>query len=482
MPPGPRASRRSAVETGRGSAIDVGAVQASDLGSLDGRLRGEAVAPDHPEYDSARRVWNGIFDKRPAVVVRCVHADDVAAAIAFGREHDLVIAVRGGGHSLGGFSTCDDGLVIDLSGMRGVGVDPERKIARVLGGSLLSQLDEAAQEHGLVCPVGVVGHTGVGGLTLGGGMGRLQRHWGFSIDNMMALDVVTAAGERIHVSEDEHGDLFWGMRGAGPNFGVVTEFTFRLHEMATTITQGYLAFPDHRAHELAARLREYAPVAPDELMLSFAIGLEPDVPSTPTELAGRPAVYTALTHSGDLDDAEAAIRPLRDLGPVVDTVERRRYLDVQTSGDAEMAWGKRFYMKGGFLGPLSDEFVDAGVVSIASAPSAGCGITLWRQGGAIDRVPVDAMAFAGRDAEWWLGVEAEWDDATDDEAHVGWGRATMAALEPFTLAGHYVNDMIETGNDVVRSIYGPEKYERLVGLKHTYDPDNVFRMNQNIVP
>jgi FAD/FMN-containing dehydrogenase len=350
-------------------------------------------------------------------------------------------------------------LVIDLSTMRGVEVDPEQRIARVKGGSLLSQLDEAAQEHGLVCPVGVVGHTGVGGLTLGGGMGRLQRHWGFSIDNMLALDVVTADGERIRVSEDEHADLFWGMRGAGPNFGVVTDFTFRLHEMGTRITQGYLAFPEHRAYEVAARMREYAPVAPDELMLTFAIGLEPVNPALPSELEGRPVVYTALTHSGDLDDA-----------------------DVQTSADQDMAWGKRFYMKGGFLGPLSDDFVDAGIVSIAGAPSEGCGITLWCHGGAIDRVPVDAMAFTGRDADWWLGVEAEWNDATDDDAHVAWGRTTMEALQPFTTAGHYVNDMIETSDDIVRAIYGPAKYERLVGLKRTYDPDNVFRLNQNIRP
>src|SRR5262245_49747708 len=423
-----------------------------------------------------------MVDKRPALVVRCVHADDVAAAIAFARERELVIAVRGGGHSLGGFSTCDDGLVIDLSGMRGVGVDPEQQTARVLGGSLLSQLDEAAQEHGLVCPVGVVGHTGVGGLTLGGGMGRLQRHWVFSIDNMLALDVVTADGDRIRVSDDEHGDLFWGMRGAGPNFGVVTEFTFRLHRMGTTITQGFLAFPEHRAHQVAARMREYAPVAPDELMLTYAIGLEPANPTPPSEPEGRPVVYTAMTHSGDPDAADEAIRPLRDLGPVVDTIERRRYLDVQTSTDDDMAWGKRFYMKGGFLGGLPDDFVDAGLLSIAGAPSAGCGITLWRHGGAIDRVPVDAMAFAGRDADWWLGVEAEWDHPVADDDHLAWGRNTMDAFTPFTTAGHYVNDMIETGEDVVRSIYGPEKYERLVGLKRIYDPDNVFRMNQNIRP
>jgi FAD/FMN-containing dehydrogenase len=284
------------------------------------------------------------------------------------------------------------------------------------------------------------------------------------------------------VSDDEHPDLFWGVRGAGPNFGIVTAFEFRLHELGTTITQGMLAFPADRAHEVAGRVREYAPTAPDEVMLSFVLGMGPTDPAFPPEIAGRPSLSMVLTHCGDVDAADEAIRPLRDLGPSVDTVEPRRYLDVQTSGDEDMAWGKRFYMKGGFLAELSDAYVDAGLASVADAPGTECALTLWLQGGAIGRVPDDAMAFNGRQAPFWLGVEAAWEDPSLDEAHRDWGRATMDALTPFTAEGHYVNDVVESGDDVARSIYGDAKYERLVELKRAFDPDNVFRLNQNIRP
>jgi FAD/FMN-containing dehydrogenase len=455
--------------------VDVGA-----LTSFGAAFEGELVLPGSATYDAARVVWNGMIDRRPALIARCAGVDDVIAAIRFARDRDLVAAVRCGGHSVGGFSTCDDGIVIDLSPMKRVSIDPEARTARVDGGSLLRNLDEAAQTLGLVCPVGVVGHTGVGGLTLGGGMGRLQRHWGYSIDNMLAVELVTADGTRVRASENENPELFWGVRGAGPNFGVVTSFAFRLHELGNTVTQGLLLFPGEQAHRVAARLREWAPTAADEVMTSFGFGL--GTPEDGAELAGRPLVYMGMTHSGDPSEAEEALRPLRELGALVDTIEPRRYLDVQTMADEEMAWGKRFYMKGGFLAALSDDSVDAGLESVTAAPGPGCSITLWLQGGAIARIEPDAMAFTGREAPFWLGVEAEWDDAAFDAAHIEWGRATMAALQPFTAAGHYVNDMVESGEDVVRSIYGDEKYERLVGLKRTYDPDNVFRLNQNVAP
>ncbi len=461
---------------------DATQVNAAALTSFGESFEGEIVLPGSADYDAARVVWNGMIDRRPALVARCAGVDDVIRAIRFAREQDLVIAVRSGGHSVGGFSTCDDGILIDLSQMRGVQVDPERRTARVKGGTLLSELDDQAQAFGLVCPVGVVGHTGVAGLTLGGGMGRLQRHFGFSIDNMLAVDLVTADGERLRASEEENPDLFWGIRGAGPNFGIVTSFEFRLHELGRTITQGLAAFPGDRANEVAARAREYLAAAPDELMFSFGFGVATEDPPFLPEIAGRPVVLMGATHSGDPAEADAVLRPLRDLEPSVDSIEPRRYLDVQTSGDEEMAWGKRFYMKGGFLAELSDAYVDVGLERLTDPPGAGCSITLWAQGGAISRVPDDAMAFTGREAPFWLGAEAEWDDPALDDAHIEWGRATMDALLPFTAAGHYVNDMVETGEDVVRGVYGAAKYERLVGLKRAYDPDNVFRLNQNIRP
>ena len=458
------------------------AVTRAALAAFSDGFLGEIVLPGSAGYDAARIVWNAMIDRRPAIVARCDGVDDVVRSIRFARDQDLAIAVRSGGHSVGGFSTCDDGIVIDLSLLRGVRVDPERRVASVRGGSLLRELDQGAQEHGLACPVGVVGHTGVAGLTLGGGMGRLQRRWGFSIDNMLAVELVTADGKQLRVSEEEHPDLFWGIRGAGPNFGIVTGFEFRLHELGTTITQGMLAFPGERACEVAERVREYAPSAPDEVMLSYVLGVGPTDPEFPLEIAGRPFVSMVVTHCGDVDAADEAIRPLRDLRPSVDMVEPRRYLDVQTSGDEDMAWGKRFYMKGGFLSELSDAYVEAGLARVADAPGADCGITLWLQGGAIGRVPDDSMAFSGRDAPFWLGTEAAWDDPSMDEAHIRWVRTTMDALQPFTAAGHYVNDVVESGVDVVRGIYGDAKYDRLVELKRTYDTDNVFRLNQNIRP
>lgn len=447
------------------------------LASFSEAFQGEIVLPGSAGYDAARIVWNGMVDRRPAVVARAAGVEDVRRTVRFAREQELPIAVRCGGHSVAGFSTCDRGVVLDLSLMRDVHVDPARRTARVAGGTLLSQLDAAAQAHGLVCPVGVVGHTGVAGLTLGGGMGRLQRRFGFSIDNLRSVELVTAEDRVLTVSDHEEPELFWGIRGAGANFGVVTSFEFDLHELGPVVTQGFVDYPAERAHEIAGRVREFLETAPDEVFVSFGVttGTEEDGTGT----IGRPVPYIGAVYSGPVDAAEEVLRPLRDLGPLVDTFRQVSYLDLQTSGDEEMAWGKRFYMRGGFLAELSDDFVDAALATVSTSHGA---ITLWAQGGAISRVREDAMAFTGREAPFWLGVEADWDDAAEDDAMIGWGRATMAALEPFTTAGHYVNDMVETGQDVVRSIYGDAKYERLVGLKRAFDPDNVFHLNQNIEP
>jgi FAD/FMN-containing dehydrogenase len=459
------------------------AVSMAALAPFSEAFQGEIVLPGSAGYDAARIVWNGMIDRRPAIVARCEGLDDIARAIRFARDQGLPIAVRSGGHSVGGFSTCDDGLVIDLSLMRGVRVDPERRTAQVHGGTLLGDLDREAQAFGLACPVGVVGHTGVAGLTLGGGMGRLQRRFGFTIDNLLSVDLVTADGELLHVSESEHPDLFWGMRGAGPNFGVVTSFEFRLHEVGPDVVQGTIAFPAVRAHEIADRFREYLDTAPDEEALSFGFATATeDDPSLPPELVGQPVVVVGATHSGAPEDAAEVLRPLRDASPLFDTFEVRPYLEVQALADEEMAWGKRFYMKGGFLAALSEGFVDLGLEQITVAPGDGCWIGLWAQGGAIARVADDAMAFTGREAPFWLGIEAAWDDPSLDETHRIWGRVTMDSLTPFTAAGHYVNDMVETGDDVARGVYGPAKYDRLVELKRAYDPDNVFRLNQNIRP
>ena len=444
---------------------------------------GQLIRPDDSEFDAARIVWNAMADKRPALIARCAGVDDVISAVHYAREKDLVVAIRGGGHSVAGFSTCDGGIVIDLSRMRRLTIDPERRVAHVEGGAHLSQLDQQAQSFGLACPVGVVGHTGVAGLTLGGGMGRLQRKFGFTIDNLLSVDLIAADGRRLHASEDENADLFWGVRGAGANFGVVTSFELQLHRLEATVTHGWIAFPIERSREVAGLVREFLTKAPDEAWVSINFGIATD-PPFPAELAGTPVVMVAVTHSGSLEDAERDLRPLRHgLDPLMDTFAPQLYVAVQGMNDEAMAWGKRFYMKGGFLAELSDEAIQACAAQMIDVPPGGeCGVSLWAQGGAIGRVSDDAMAFTGRTAAFWVGLEAAWEGAARDESHKTWSRHAMAALKKFTTVGQYVNDAVESDVGSVRAIYGDDKYERLVGLKRAYDPDNVFSLNANIRP
>jgi FAD/FMN-containing dehydrogenase len=448
------------------------------------RFAGEVVLPDDPGYDAARAVWNGMIDRRPAIVARPSGAADVVTAVRFAREEDLLVAVRSGGHSIPGLSTCDDGIVIDLSRMRGVRVDPQRRTARVNGGALLAELDHEAQAFGLVCPVGVVGHTGVAGLTLGGGMGRLQRKLGLTVDSLRAVDVVTADGRLVHASADENADLFWGMRGAGPNFGVITSFEFLLHPFEGGVTRGWVVHPIERVGGLASFFREIAETGPDELTATLGVGWATPAEDYPPEVAGQPVALLSVLHCGPADVAERDLAGLRAFGPpVVDTISRTTYLETQHVNDEAMAWGHRFYMKSGFLAAFTDEVLDVWVRHVTSAPAGGdCSLGAWTWGGAIARVAEDATAFTGRSATFWVAAEAMWDDPSGDGEHRAWARSAMADLQPFMSTGQYVNDVAEGGEDVVRSVYGDAKYERLVGLKRAWDPDNVFRLNQNVRP
>ena len=457
-------------------------IDTASLEKLRENFRGQLVVPGDAEYDRSRAVWNAVADRYPAIVARCTRIEDVVDAVRFARERDLVIAVRGGGHSVAGFSTCDGGMVIDLSGMRAVQIDPVKRTARVQGGALLEQLDRAAQEYGLACPVGVVGHTGVAGLTLGGGMGRLQRKHGYTIDNLLSVDLVTADGAVRHVSADEDSELFWGLRGAGANFGIATTFEFRLHPVGPNVTTAIVVFPIERAREAAALYRDLSQSAPDHMHLGLSFANAPGGRAgTPAE-RGEATIAVGTTHFGDQRDAERDLRSLRgQIEPLVEAVTATTYLAVQKMSDEEMAWGKRFYMKGAFLDELSDAAVDRMAEHVSIAPGE-CSIGLWAQGGATTNEAEDAMAFTGRGAAYWLGAEAFWVDKDQDRDYVGWGRAAMAALKPFTRAGQYVNDVVEQGDEVVRGIYGDKKYERLRALKRKYDPDNVFRLNQNIRP
>jgi FAD/FMN-containing dehydrogenase len=441
------------------------------LSSFRESFNGEIVLPEDSGYDQARAVWNGMADRRPALVVRPSRVDDVVAALRFAREEELLIAVRCGGHSIPGLSTCDDGIVIDLSRMRSVEVAPERRVARISGGSQLGDLDDAAQAHGLVCPVGVVSHTGVAGLTLGGGMGRLQRKHGLTIDNLLAVDLVTADGRVVRASEDEHPELFWGLRGAGPNFGIATSFEFRLHPLEHAITYGTVVHPLDRARELAGLWRDLAENGPDELFLSFGTTNEGES-------------YLTVLHSGTPDQAARDLADLRAFGPPAsDSIKAMSYAETQHLADESQAWGHRFYMKSAFLPALTDEVVDVCVEHATRAPEGTeSGFSVWAWGRTIADVPEDGTAFTGRGAAAWLAAETMWDDAELDEQCRAWGRAALDDLAPFASAGRYVNDVAEVGADQARIAYGDAKYERLVALKRDWDPDNVFQLNQNIRP
>ena len=447
-----------------------------DLGKLTDGFAGEIVRPDDPGYDAARAVWNSMIDRRPALIVRPTGNDDVAAALRFAREQELVVAVRCGGHSIPGFSTCEDGIVIDLSKLRGVDVDPEQRTAQVRGGSLLAELDDAAQAHRLVCPVGVVSHTGVAGLTLGGGMGRLQRQLGLTIDSLRAVELVTADGRIVRASEDENPELFWGMRGAGANFGIVTSFEFLLHPFDALVTHGTVTHPLDRADELAERFRELVEDGPDELWSSFGMAAAGE--------GHGPVASVSVLHSGSPEDVERDLAGLRALAdPVEDSVETKPYLTTQRLFDEPMEWGQRFSMKSSFLASLPDALVHDWADQVARVPEgAEGGFSVWGWGGAIAAVSDESTAFTGRDAAVWAGAEIAWKDLALDDACRSWARTAADTATPYASVGRYVNDVTEVGGDVTRTIYGDAKYERLVALKREWDPDNVFRLNQNIKP
>ena len=443
---------------------------------------GEIVTPDVAGYDDARRVWNAVFDRRPALIVRPANVDDVAAAIRFGRERDLEIAVRGGGHSAVGHSTTDGGLVIDLGRLNDVSVDPARRIARTGGGALLGQLDIAAQEHGLVCPVGVVGHTGVAGLTLGGGVGRLQRNFGLTIDSLRAVELVTADGRNVRASADEEPDLFWGLRGAGANFGVATSLELELHPFSGTLHRGVRIHPATDIHELWAIFRDFVATAPDAIAAIFTVARTDSAEDYPGAVVGAPIVVISYNHSGGGEDVERDLAPLlQGPTPVSATATSEPYLDVQRSSDLTLAWGSRSAILGGYVADCSPAVLDAFVAHVEHVPGDSS-ISVTALGGAIGRLPDEDAAFTGRSHPFDVSPDSAWSDPTLDAANLEWVRQAMAIVEPDLLPGRYINELSDAGPDVTQAAYGDAKLDRLRALKRTWDPTNVFRLNHNVEP
>ena len=454
----------------------------TQLDQLRRTVAGDIVTPGDKTYDEARRLWNAVHDLRPAAIVRPTTPAEVATALRFGRDHDLEIAVRSGGHSPAGHSSCDGGIVIDMAGMRGVTVDPQVRTARANGGALLGELDTAAQEHGLVCPIGVIGHTGVAGLTLGGGIGRLQRNFGLTIDNLTAVELVTADGRVVRTSESVEPELFWGMRGAGWNFGIATAFEFALQPFGPLLHRGVRIYPAAQAHEAWTTFRDYAIDAPDTMSLIFSIGRAEPAADYPDSVAGKPIALIAFNHSGSADAVERDTAGLRrGPEPVAVTASSQPYLEVQTAHDLVLGWGHRTYIKGLYANDVRPEALDEIVELVATGPG-DASFSITAQGGAISRVAEDATAFSGRVARFDLSADSTWDDPADDDLNRGWVRRAMAIVEPDAIAGRYANENSDVGPEETRLIYGDAKVARLAALKRAWDPDNVFRRNHNVAP
>jgi FAD/FMN-containing dehydrogenase len=458
------------------------ALSGTHLDQLRRSFAGDIITPRDVAYDEARRLWNAVHDLRPAALVRPTTVAEVATAIRFGRDHDLALAVRSGGHSAAGHSSCDGGLVIDLSAMRGVTVDPERRTAGANGGALLGELDVAAQAHGLVCPIGVIGHTGVAGLTLGGGVGRLQRQFGLTIDNLSAVELVTADGRAVRASETEEPELFWGIRGAGWNYGIVTAFEFRLQPFGPLLHRGVRIFPASQVHEAWAVFRDYAADAPDAVSFIFSIARAEPAADYPASVAGGPIALIAFNHSGSAEAVERDTAGLRQgPEPVAATTNSQPYLEVQTAHDLVLGWGRRSFIKGLYVADMRSEALDKLVDLVAAGPGE-TSISITAQGGAIGRVPEDAMAYAGRAAVFDFSADTTWEDPALDDANRDWVRRAMAIVEPDATPGRYANENSDVGPGETRAIYGDAKLRRLAALKRTWDPDNVFRLNHNVAP
>ena len=459
-------------------------IHSSTLEEFASSIRGSLITPKDENYNSARQVWNGMIDRRPAIIARCLGAADVIQAVNFARDNDLLVAVRGGGHNVAGTGVCDDGIVIDLSGMRSVWVDPDRQTAKVQGGALWGDVDHETQAHGLATTGGIVSHTGVGGLTLGGGIGWLMRKHGLTVDNLSSANVVTAEGEFLCASEVVHPDLFWALRGGGGNFGVVTSFEFQLHPVGPEVLAGPVFWKAEDAGEVMHFYRDFIYGTPDELGTVVRFGTVPPLPVIPEELHWQPAVAINSCWIGLLEEGKKVLQPLREHGSaMVDLIAPKPYMAHQGGLDTSVPHGWQYYWKSTDLPDLTDELIDIMIEHAFLAKSPRSYSVLFHQGGAVRRVPNGTTAYAGRHASHNININGVWREGDDyAEADTAWTRKFFEALKPFR-EGVYVN-FLDADDDPqrVREAYGDSIYKRLAAVKARFDPDNFFRVNQNIIP
>ncbi|RPJ65521.1 MAG: FAD-binding oxidoreductase [Acidobacteria bacterium] len=457
-------------------------LSADAVAQLRSGIRGAVLTPGDPGYDPARTIWNGMVDRRPALIVRCAGVSDVRRAVAFGREQKLTIAVRGGGHHIAGSAVCDGGVMIDLSQMRSVRVDPARRRAFVEPGATLRDFDHEAQAFGLATPLGINSTTGVAGLTLGGGFGWLSRRYGMTVDNLLSADVVTADGTLLQASEGDHPDLFWALRGGGGNFGVVTRFEFELHPVGPQVFGGLVVFPADQGRTVLQRYREFVKDAPDELSVWVVLRQAPPLPFLPAGTHGTNVIVLPVCYSGPVESGPSVVAPLREFGrPIGEHLGPVPYTAWQQAFDPLLAPGARNYWKSHNFATLPDELLDVLLRFSAEVPSSQSEVFLAQLGGRASRIPAEATAYPHRDALFVMNVHGRWNTPAEDQEGVAWARACFNASAPFATGGVYVNFLTADETDRVAAAYGGH-YSRLVRVKGTYDPENVFCVNQNIRP
>lgn len=457
-------------------------LQTTKIDELKRNFGGDVLLPNDDSYGSARKIWNAMIDKRPALIARCATTADVVRAVNFARDNAIVLAVRGGGHNIAGSALCDDGIVIDLSRMKSAKVDAVGRRATIEGGATLADLDAATQAHGLATPLGINSTTGVAGLTLGGGFGWLSRKYGMTIDNLESAEVVTAAGEVVRADAAQHSDLFWALRGGSGNFGVVTSFQFRLHPVGPNVLSGLIVYPLSAAKSVLQKYRDFVAKAPDDLSVWAVLRLAPPLPFLPESVHGKGIIALALLYAGDPKQGEPLVEPLRHFGtPVGEHVGVQPYTAWQQAFDPLLAPGARNYWKSHNFSALQDGLFDAVISSIGKLPSPQCEIFFGGLGGATTRPAPDSAAYAHRDAQFVMNVHGRWDDPADDKRCIDWARDFFNASAPFASGGVYVNFLTADEGDRVRAAYGPN-YDRLARVKREYDPKNLFCTNQNIKP
>jgi hypothetical protein len=463
-------------------ATEFSAMGALDIAGLQDGFRGELLRPGDPGYEDARRVWNGSISRFPALIARCAGVADVITAVRFARDTGLLVAVRGGGHSFPGLSVCDSGLLIDLSPMKGIRVDPEARTVTAQAGVLLGELDRETQAFALAVPSGIVTHTGLSGLTLGGGINWLMRKYGLTIDQLLSVDLITADGEFVKASASENPDLFWGVRGGGGNFGIVTQFEFRLNPVGPIVLAGPIFWLMEESPDVLRFYREWIAEAPDELMTIVVHRKAPPLPFVPLELHGKLVVSVVCCYAGPVEDGEKAVKPLKAFGsPVLDLCVPKPFLAHQAMFDLSFQHGWWYYMRACDVAELTDEVIDITVDHSLRINSPLTAFPIWQSGGAVARVGEDETAFGGRSAGHTFNITAVTATGEGFDQEREWVRNFWSALEPYHTSV-YVNFLMEEGEERIRQAYGAKKYDRLKALKRRYDPDNFFRLNQNIRP